>query len=141
MEHYIEMQARHQAEISALPIRFAFGDKQFAEMMKDWGLNPESDVDQVRHVGAGGYARAKDIGLIDKTLARHHQEFNAAIAADKTGGGFICEMFVTEMNNHEYSYTGDLDDVLSALGLTAHDVVNAPNLKAGMMMAHQRVLG
>ena len=141
MEHYIEMKARHGKEVSALPLGFAFGDKQFSEMMTRWGLDPDNDRDKICSVGGGGYIQRKDLDLLRDTFARHHREIDAAVAADKTGHGFICEMFVTEMKNHEYGYTGDLDDTLDALGLTARDVVDNPRLKAGMLLAHQRVMG
>ena len=141
MEHYIEMKARHQQEVNALPLGFAFGDKQFSEMMTGWGLSPEHDLDKIWSIGAGAYIQKKDADRMHKTFSRHRDEISAAIAADGTGEGFICEMFEAEMNNHEYSYTGDLDDTLDALGLTARDVVDNPKLKAGMLLAHQKVMG
>ena len=41
MNKYAELRNRQQEEFNALPLGFAFGDKQFEEMMKKWGLDPE----------------------------------------------------------------------------------------------------
>ena len=53
-----------------------------------------------------------------ETFARHHKELQAAIDADPTGEGFIKDMFLYELENHEYSYTGTAEDALDSLGLT-----------------------
>lgn len=41
MNRYAEMRKRQQEEVNALPIGFAFGNRQFEEMMRGWGLDPE----------------------------------------------------------------------------------------------------
>lgn len=46
MNAYIEMNRRHQEEVSAFPMVFAFGDEQLKEAMKKLGLKP-SDTDKV----------------------------------------------------------------------------------------------
>lgn len=46
MNKYNELKQRQQQEINALPIRFAFGNKQFKEMMTDWGLDAEKELEQ-----------------------------------------------------------------------------------------------
>ena len=44
MNQYQEMRDRQQQEFNALPLGFAFGQKQFNEMMRGWGLHPKRDV-------------------------------------------------------------------------------------------------
>ena len=85
-------------------------------MMQGWGLDPENDQDKIYSIGYGGFVRKKDADLLHTTTARHAEELAAAIAADPTGDGFICEMFRCELDNHEYSYTMDLSDTLEAEG-------------------------
>ena len=105
MNEYRKLRDRQQQEFNALPLGFAFNQKQFAEMMQGWGLDPENDQDKIYSIGYGGFVRKKDADLLHTTTARHAEELAAAIAADPTGDGFICEMFRCELDNHEYSYT------------------------------------
>ena len=97
MNRYAELRNRKQEEFNALPLGFAFGQKQFDEMMRGWGLDPEKDVDKIYSIGAGGYVQKKDADLLHQTRERHDKEMAAAIAEDKTGEGFIYEMFLYEI--------------------------------------------
>lgn len=135
MNKYAELRNRQQEEFNALPLGFAFGDKQFEEMMKKWGLDPEKDLDKIYSVGYGGYIQKKDAELLHKTRERHDAEMEAAIEADKTGEDFIYQMFLYELDNHEYGYTGDTEDTLDALGYTAEEVLGDPRLKRGIEKA------
>ena len=38
---YAELRQRQRQEVNALPIGFAFSDRQFEEMMRGWGLDRE----------------------------------------------------------------------------------------------------
>ena len=71
------------------------------------------------------------------TLRKEH---NDLIKADKTGEGYIKDMFVSELENHEYGYTYELDDTLDALELTREQIANSPNLKHGLDLAKKEVL-
>ena len=39
MNQYRELLQKHQQEVNVLPIRYAFGEQQFREMMNAWGLD------------------------------------------------------------------------------------------------------
>jgi hypothetical protein len=138
---YAELRQKQQEEFNALPLGFAFGNKQFDEMMKKWGLDPEKDLDKIYSIGYGGYVQKKDADLLHKTRARHDAEMQAAIAGDTTGEGFIYEMFLYELDNHEYGYTGDMEDTLDALGYTAAEVLGEPRLKRGIEKAVTEIHG
>jgi hypothetical protein len=71
------------------------------------------------------------------TLRKEH---NDLIKADKTGEGYIKDMFVSELENHEYGYTYELDDTLDALELTREQIANSPTLKHGLELARKEVL-
>lgn len=45
MNEYAELRKWRLEEFNALPLGFSFGSKQFAEMMREWSLAPEKDVD------------------------------------------------------------------------------------------------
>ena len=136
MNKYTQMKAKQQEEVDALPMGFAFSQKQFDEMMKGWGLDPEKDLDKIYKLGfAGGFFQKKDSDLIHGTFERHAKEMDDAIAADTTGEGFIYEMWLVELDNHEYSYTRDCEDALTALGYTVDEVMGNPALKRGLEKA------
>ena len=135
MNRYAELRQRQQEEFNALPLGFAFSQKQFDEMMLDWGLDPEKDLDKILRIPGGGYVQKKDADLLHQTTERHNKEMEAAIAEDKTGEGFIYEMFLYELDNHEYGYTRDTEDTLDALGYTAEEILGDPCLKRGIEKA------
>ena len=66
---------------------------------------------------------------------RHNRELAAAIEEDETGEGFVYEMFLYELKNHEYGYTRDTKDTLEALGYTAEEVTGNPKLKRSLEKA------
>ena len=136
MNQYRELLQKHQQEVNVLPIRYAFGEQQFREMMNAWGLDPEKDLDKIYRLGrTGGYYKKTDAQLIHDTFSRHDAELQAAIAEDKTGEGFIYEMFLCELDNHEYGYTMDTEETLDTLGYTADEVLADPRLKRGIEKA------
>ena len=136
MNKYAELRQRQQQEVNALPIGFAFGNRQFEEMMRGWGLDPEKDLYKIYRLGRTGvYYKKTDAQLIHDTFSRHDAELQAAIAEDKTGEGFIYEMFLCELDNHEYGYTMDTEETLDTLGYTADEVLADPRLKRGIEKA------
>ena len=141
MNKYMELKERQQQEVNALPLGFAFSEKQFNEMMVGWGLDPEKDLDKIVSIGYGGFIQKKDRSLMHETFDRHKREMKEAIAADPTGEGFIFDMFLRELENHEYGYTGDMTDALEALGFTAQEVVDDPRHNRGISKAHQVIMG
>ena len=140
MNQYIEMKNRHQQEVNALPIKFAFSNKQFEEAMAGWGLTPD-DTDKIYKLGGtGGFYLRHDSKLIFDTLERHANEQADAIAADKDGMGYIYQMFLYELGNHEYCITYDLEPTLDACGLTEDEVLSDPALLAGFKKAKKDYL-
>ena len=132
---YKEMKDRQQAEINAFPFIWAFNENQFADGMRRLGLDPTADRGQIVHVGGGGYIRKADKKALEDLFAKHRRELQEAIAADKTGDGFIYDMFYTELANHEYSYTGDVTDAVNACGLTVEQLNANPALIIGLKKA------
>ena len=72
------MRNRQQQEVNALPIRFAFSQEQFREIMKEWGLRPKMDLDKIARIPFGGFIQKKDAPLMHETFARHHREPQAS---------------------------------------------------------------
>jgi hypothetical protein len=114
---------------------FAFNRKQFDEGMEKLGLKP-NETDKIYSLkGTGGYYRKSDAKALYDMFDRHQQEKEAAIAADTTGEGYIYQMFVYELANHEYCITYDLEPTLDACGLTLEEVQSNPALLAGLKKA------
>lgn len=135
-ETYKQLSARQMREVNALPLGFAFNNNQFAEMMRNWGLDPETDKDKIiRFSTYSGFCRKTDADMIYKTFDRHAAELKEAITVDKTGECFIKEMFLSELENHEYSYTGDVSDAIAALGFTYEEITNNKALSHGLALA------
>ena len=142
MNRYAEMRQRQQQEVNALPIGFAFSNRQFEEMMRGWGLDPEKDLDKIYKLGStGGFYQKTDAQLIRNTFNRHEEELQTAIKEDKTGNGFIYEMFLNELADHEYGYTGEYEDTLDAMGYTREEVQADKRLLHGLEKAAQKIMG
>ena len=140
MNKYDILKSKHQERFNSLPIGFAFSNEQFEEMMQNWGLKP-TQTDKICYVfGKTGFARKADLPLIKETIRKNDDEMAAAIADDKDGTGFIRDMFVSEMFNHEYGLTLDISEVLSALGITAETVNSDVRFQNAFKLAHEYVL-
>ncbi len=131
---YQVLKNRQQNEVNDFPLGAAFSNEQFAAMMAKWGLTPD-DTDKILSIGAGCYIRKTDKDIYLAMRKRHKAEMQTAIAEDKTGDGFICDMFLYELANHEYCITYDLEDTLDALDLTADEINDDERLLHGMKKA------
>ncbi|MGN0960756.1 MAG: hypothetical protein ACI4PF_00990 [Christensenellales bacterium] len=131
---YLELKQKQQKEINDFPFGFAFSNEQFKEMMEKFGLS-ENDTDKIYSIGAGGYIKKTDADAMHEMFKRHRQEIEEEIEKDKTGTGFIYEMFKYELSNHEYCITYDLEPTLDALGLTLDEINIKENLKNGLKKA------
>ena len=134
MNKYQELKEKHQKEVNEFPFMFAFNQKQFDEGMKKLGLEP-GDTDKIYNLGTGAYIRKTDKDAYREMLTRHAEDYTRAIESDSTGEGFIFDMFYYELNNHEYSYTGYLDDTLDALGYTYEEIKENKALTNGLNKA------
>lgn len=134
MNKYQELQKKHQKDIDDFPMAFAFSDEQFKDGLKQLGLK-ETDKDKVVGIPGGGFVRATDKEKYIEMMKRHSREHREQISLDKDGTGYIKDMFITEMINHEYGYTNDIEDTLLALGLDYEDLAKSDSLKKGLELA------
>ena len=139
MNSYLEMRKRHQAEVNAFPIKWAFNNGQLVEGMRELGLNPE-DTDKVVSIGGGGFMRKSDFLEFKAMMERHQKEREDALAADKNGNGYAYEMFLYELANHEYCVTFSYEETLDACGLSYEDILNRPNLAKALKKAENEYL-
>ena len=134
---YKELKQRQQAEVSAFPMAFAFGARQFEEGMKKLGLEP-SEREKIVSIGGGGFIRKDDQEALMEMFRQHKRQRKIAAAADKTGNGYLLEMFRYELANHEYGYTRDPEPALDALGLTEQEIAGDKRLCAAYLTARRQ---
>ena len=140
---YDELKARHQEEVNALPLYWAFGKKQADELFEKLGIdqNSKKDMAKLCNGPAGSIMFKTDAPMVADTFRRHRKELADAIAADPTGEGFIRDMFYSELCNHEYGYTGDASDAIYACGLSYQDIADDPKLALGLRLAKKMAMG
>lgn len=131
---YNDLKRKQEKELNNFPMFFAFSNKQFDEGMKKLDLQP-TDTDKIYSFGYGGYYRKSDAKKLNEMFEKHGNEMKQNIKADKTGEGFIYDMFSYELSNHEYCITYDLDETLEVLCLTMKDINNNKNLSYGLKKA------
>ena len=76
---------------------------------------------------------------LKEMMDRFDGGLSEAIGADETDDGFIYQMFLYELDIHEYGYTMDTEDALDALGYTAEEILGNPQLKRGIEKAFTEI--
>ena len=130
MNKYTALKSKHQKEVDAFPLGFAFNQSQFDEMMTKWGLDPKN-TGAIFSIGGGGYVRKSDADAMHQMFERHEAERKAAMQDDE----YLFQMFNYELANHEYSYTYDFTDTLEALGLTIEEINADPRMADALRRA------
>ena len=136
VNQYDAMKERHTKELSDFPVKYAFGKEQFEEAMRSLGLEP-TDTDKVVSTPCGGIVRKTDAIAYRDLFKRWDKEQEDAITADTTGDGFIFDMFDSELSNHEFTYTWEIEPTIDALGYTLENINASPALIPGLRKAIQ----
>lgn len=113
MNKYKQLKDQLQKQYDALPIKYAYSEMQFKNMLKQFETEAGGRV-RLLHIGHGAYILAQDEKLIDEFLERSDRELSEAMKDDD----FLYDAFNYELANHEFCYTDDISDALDALGLT-----------------------
>lgn len=137
MNKYAELKNKLQKEFDEFPFGFAFSNEQFEKMKEELGVKDNSELISI---GAGGFIRKTDEKALDDLINGKEKRMKEAIAEDETGEGFIKDMFLYELANHEYCITYELDDTLYALDLTYEEIEKDPRLKLGLELAKNEYL-
>lgn len=139
MNKYKELMKRQRKERDSFPLIFAFDDEQFKDGLKGLGFK-ETDRDKVLYLGNNFFIPKDKMKDWDQMNIRHRHELMEEIKKDKTGTGFIYDMFFYELNNHEFSYTEDYEDTLEALNITEKELLENKNLRHGLDLAMKDIL-
>lgn len=112
---------------------FAFSEEQFREGLKKLGAKEE---DLLPLSGTGGFIlRDKAQGLYE-ILKEIDQEKQAALSDPESA----YKLFLHELADHEYSYTGDETETLDSLGLTREEVEQSDVLSSALRKAKQKLM-
>ena len=139
---YTEFKAYAQTKVNALPIYYAFGIKQFNEMLaKHFNNMTMEDANQKLYgTGNGGYYLRTDAEQIRNAFIEIDETQARLIKEDTSGDGFIYQMFLYELANHEYIITQDITETLDAVGISADDLETNPALKHGLKRAIDEII-
>lgn len=132
---YKELKAKHQQAVNDFMSRyafFAFDKDQYAEGVRKLG------TDDVIQIMSGGYVRSDQRDALIAMLQEQHAEL---IETMRKEPAFAVEAFRVELNNTEYSYTGDESDALEALGLAPDDIDADVVLSDALEKAMQQAAG
>jgi hypothetical protein len=106
---YREMEEKCQERINALEIRFAFSDAQLAEGLKELGIT----LEEAYPIFGGGFMRKSDIPLYREALRLNRKDVEDYISDPKR----LANAFYQEAANHEFCYSGNVEEVWEAVGL------------------------
>lgn len=138
-ESYREMRDRHQAEFNAFAdkhIFFAYDDKQFDEGLARFGLaRTKEDMKKLVRIESGAYMLRERVPELKADYERRHAELVAACDADRTGEGFLYQMFLCELMDHEFCYTMDPEEAVECTPYTLEEIEADPRLSHALEKA------
>lgn len=131
LETYSEMKARHQKEVNAFPMGFAFSNEQFEKEMERLGV---SSPKELLSIGYGGFIRKSDKQAYLDLMNKIHDEEKEFKKQDKN----LLDMFVYEMGNHEYQISRDEEEVLNACGIDVDEFCEDERMKKLFIKAKKK---
>ena len=139
---YKAMKEKHQTEVNDFLhdfAFFAFNDDQAKEGLAKLGIKKNAAGQKLVSLGAGGYLLKDHVKDWYEMNQRHRAERDAAINDPETGADFAKGMFITELDNHEYSYTLSCEDAIFSLGYSWDDINSNPILTRALFDACQEI--
>lgn len=119
MDHrqaYLDLQKKHQDELSNFPIAYAFNNEQLEEALKKLGAKKEECI---TYLGIGDIMKKTDVPAFEAMSKRHYEELREAMKEPE----FAEAAFLYEMDNHEYAinWSGE-EDVLACFMMSKKDL-------------------
>lgn len=132
--NYAEFKQKTREELNNLPLIFAFSEEQVNEAISQLSakLNPDESI---VYIGYGGYCRESDQHLMPEMAKRHKAELTQLMQ----DFDFAVSAFIYELNNHEYTYTWEIEPALSALDLSIKEVNENETLRKALIQARKDV--
>jgi len=111
--NYQELKQIQRKRVNEFPMRFAFNDAQFQEILDEWEIDRNEMKDKLYKIPGGGFIRKTDSDALAELVELNAKEMRDAIKDDE----FLTEALEYELANHEYCITYDPADALDVLGL------------------------
>lgn len=118
-ESYTDLEIAHQKDINEFPITYMFGHKTDEEIKEELAKIGATDLSECCSVfGCGDVLRKADVPKLKELFALHDAERKLFTESEEN----LTQMIEKEMWNHEYGYTRDPYDTLTALDKTYDDL-------------------
>ena len=115
MNPYVALKKKFSDELNAFEdIFFAFSSEQLTKGLDKLQVTKEEIVS----IGAGGFVKKTSLQAFSDMMKRSEQGMKDFL----TDPDNLLTALVYELQNHEYSYTGDPTDALESLGLSMDDI-------------------
>lgn len=125
---YREYRDEFQKRFNELPIMWAYNDDQFEKGKEKLGVKSNTEL---ARISPGGFMKKVDVPKL-KQLIQEDEKEKAELCKDES---FVYDMFVTELENHEYAYTLSVEDTLDALGFEREEIINNPMMYRALRKA------
>lgn len=120
MNKYEALRNRQSNEFNTLPMKAAFGEEQFNNMMAEWGLSSsQEDIKKIRSLGVGAYCLATDVQKFVDMGKKHMKETEEFLKTDEG----LKEALMYEFSNQECGYTGNYEDAITALDFDVREFI------------------
>ena len=140
---YLELRNRQQKRFDDFCYKyafFAFSREQLLKGFKKLGITEEEAADKLYSMGGGGYYLKEKAAEFNSIITLGDKERREAAADPETGDKYLFQMFYFELNNHEYSYTGEMEETLDSLGYTLEDVKSDQRLAEALYKASRQIM-
>lgn len=102
-------------------MKAAFGDKQFKEMMREWGLTTsKEDIEKIASLGGGAYCLKEDKHLFTEFAERSVKDDEEFYSNDEN----LKDALMYEFANHECGYTWEFENGITALGFSVKEFLS-----------------
>ena len=134
---YYEFKQKKQAEFDKLPMKAAFGDKQFKQMMSEWGLTTsDEDLKKIKSLGAGAYCLKEDYPSFVALANRHIEETEQFLSNDDN----LIDALKYEFANHECGLTWEFENGITALCYTVEEFLSDERKRNLFIKARQEYI-
>ena len=137
MNQYIDWKEHKKEQIKQFDFGFFWNyndQDQYQNMMNKWNLNPESDFCKITRINHFTFLPEKEAVKYYNLLNQQKSEFYQYIKNDKSGYGFIKDMFLANLWNSKYLYEHDLNKIFILCDLEL-EMMKQENVKNGFISA------
>lgn len=109
---YEDWRKQRRDSFSKLPLKAAFSQKQFEEMMSEWGLTTsEEDLQKLQPLGGGAYCLKTDYHLFIEWTEEQDRQQKEFLSDEEQ----LKDALIYEFGNYECGYTMDPKEAVREL--------------------------